>query len=257
MTTNKTTLGMNRTGIAVSPIMGPEMQEAVTLYHPTPNANAGTLHAARIMHAETATAFGTMPPPASLKEVGVTALELLKGNKAAVFMDKLGERLAFERTGTRLYQGLIARFASSPTWEGGPTLEMLQRIHQDEASHFAMLRDTIAELGSDPTVVTPSANVSAVASVGLLQVVNDPRIKLSDALQAILVAELVDNDGWELLIELANDLSHTELAEKFASVQAAEEVHLDHVRSWITAAVHSDAHMDLDEQEQHKLPRAS
>jgi hypothetical protein len=137
-------------------------------------------------------------------------------------------------------------------------LEALKSIHQDEVAHFAMLRDTIAELGSDPTVVTPSANVCAVASMGLLQVVNDPRIELSDALHAILVAELVDNDGWELLIELANDLGHTELAERFASVQAAEEMHLDLVRSWITAAVHSDAHMNMEERKpQEGLPRAS
>ncbi len=249
MTTNKTKLGMNRTGIALSPRMGPLMLEAVERYHPEPNLNAGSLHAARVMHAKTATALGTMPPPASLKEAGATALQLLKGNKAAVFLDKLGDRMAFERSGTRLYQGLIARFESSSTWDGGPTLEALQRILEDEVSHFVMLRDTILALGSDPTVITPSADVCAVASTGLLQVVNDPRIKLSDALHAILVAELVDNDGWALLTELADDLGHTELAERFSSAQGVEEVHLENVRSWIASAVGGDAHMNLDEEE--------
>lgn len=248
MTTNKTTIGMNRTGIALSPRMGPEMIEAVELYHPEPNLQGAALKATRGIHASTATQLGTMPPPASIKDAGVQALELLKGSKAAVFLDKLGDRLAFERTGSRLYEGLIARFESSPTWEGGPTIEELQRIHAEEVSHYTMLRDTILELGSDPTVVTPSADVCGTASIGLLQVVNDPRIKMSDALHAILVAELVDNDGWALLIQLAADLGHTELAQRFTAARAAEEVHLLSVRQWIAAAVSSDAHMSMDEQ---------
>lgn len=247
MTTNKTEIGLNRTGIALSPLMGPEMIEAVERYHPEPNPAAAALHTARLMHANTATTFGTMPPPASLKEAGTTAMGLLKGTKAAVFVDKLGERMAFERTGTRLYQGLITRFQASPTWDGGPTQEMLQSIYEDEASHFAMLRDAVIELGSDPTVITPSAEVCAVASVGLLQVVNDPRISLSDALHAVLIAELTDNEGWSVLIQLAQELGHTDLASRFEAAHAAEEEHLATVRSWLTTAVSRDAHMDLDE----------
>jgi rubrerythrin len=233
------------------------MLEAVERYHPTPNLEAAALRTAREMHAARATPLGTMPPPASMREVGTTAVEMLKGNKAAVFVDKLGDRMAFERTGSRLYQGLIARFESSLTWEGGPSLEMLEEIRRDELSHFAMLRETVLELGSDPTVVTPSADVCAVASMGLIQVVNDPRIKLSDALHAILVAELVDNEGWSLLIELADELGHEGLSERFAAAQSAEESHLQTVRSWITAAVTGDATMALDEQRPESLREAS
>lgn len=245
---NKTKIGMNRTGIALSPRMGPEMLEAVDRYHPTPNLEAAALRAAREMHATTATALGTMPPPASLQEAGVTAVEFLKGNKAAVLLDKLGDRMAFERTGSRLYQALIARFQSGLTWEGGPTLEALEHIRQEELSHFAMLRETVIELGSDPTVVTPSADVCGVASIGLLQVVSDPRIALKDALHALLVAELVDNDGWALLIALANALGHADLVRRFTAAQAAEDEHLALVRAWITAAVTGDATMELDEE---------
>lgn len=244
---NKTTIGMNRTGIALSPRMGPEMLDAVRKYHPAPNTNTVALNETRASYAQEAEAVGTMPPPASLKEVGVTAVEMMKGSKSVVFLDKLGERLAFERTGTRLYQSLITRFGVGPTWEGGPTLEALQSIYADEVLHYTLIRDTIVGLGSDPTAITPSANITAMASLGLLQVVNDPRVRLRESLQAILIAELADTDGWQLLTELAQNLGHTELAAKFREAHAVEERHLQTVRAWLTAAVVADANMNLEE----------
>lgn len=245
---NKTNIGMNRTGIALSPLMGPEMLDAVRRYHPAPDTDAVGLMETRVSYAADSEPVGTMPPPSSIKEAGVTAFEMLKGSKATVFLDKLGERLAFERTGTRLYQSLITRFNVSPTWEGGPTIEALQTIYAEEAAHFTLLRDTILAMGSDPTVITPSADVAATASLGLLQVVNDPRVTLRDGLHAILIAELADNDGWLLLTELAQSLKHTELAEQFRAAHAAEERHLQTVRAWLTAAVLAEANMALDEQ---------
>ena len=62
-----------------------------------------------------------MPPPTSLKGVAKTAVDMLKGSKPTVFIDKLGERAAFERTGTRLYQGALAKFDVLGSWDGGPT----------------------------------------------------------------------------------------------------------------------------------------
>jgi hypothetical protein len=48
-----------------------------------------------------------VPPPTSMKGMAKSALQALKGEKATVLIDKLAERLAFERTGTRLYETLI------------------------------------------------------------------------------------------------------------------------------------------------------
>ena len=66
-------------------------------------------------------------------------------------------------------------------------------------------------MGADPTAETPSADVIGVASQGLLQVITDPRTTLSQSLEAMLTAELTDNDGWETLAALADDLGQTEL----------------------------------------------
>ena len=89
-------------------------------------------------------------------------------------------------------------------------------------------------MGGDPTAVTPCADVAGVASTGLLEVVADPRVTLTQALDAILTAELTDNDGWKILIAMAEALGHQDLALRFAEALAAEDRHLTSVRTWIT-----------------------
>jgi rubrerythrin len=245
---NKTTLGFNRTGLATSPNMGPEMLRGAEMFGADPAGTGGELNRVRANYIQEAPLFGSMPPPASLKEAGVTALQMLKGNKALVLMDKLSSRLAFERTGSRLYETLLVRLQAGPTWEGGPSVEEVTAIHADELQHFRLVRQCIEQLGGDPTVMSPAADVNAVASQGLIQVLGDPRIPLRYALEGILIAELTDNDGWSMLIEVASTLGQDEMAEEFRQALAAEDEHLAHVRRWLRNASSADASMGLSEQ---------
>src|SRR5690606_16566279 len=108
-----------------------------------------------------------------------TAKEMIKGHKPTAFIDKLSDRAAFERAGVRLYDALLAKFdASSQLWEGGPTRERLEHIRNEELEHFFLVKEAIEKLGADPTVMSPAADVSAVASMGVFKVVSDPRMTL-------------------------------------------------------------------------------
>jgi hypothetical protein len=89
------------------------------------------------------------------------------------------------------------------------------------------------QLGADPTAMTPSADLASVQSSGVMQVVNDPRTDLGECLEAILTAELVDNDGWSLLTRLAEQIGQTEMAEKFRTAKEEEDEHLASVREWV------------------------
>jgi hypothetical protein len=93
------------------------------------------------------------------------------------------------------------------------------------------------QMGGDPTAQTPCADSIATASMGLIQVLTDPRTTLAQCLNAILTAELTDNAGWELLITLAEDAGETELAGRFLGALAEEQEHLAIVRGWLTALV--------------------
>lgn len=236
MKQNGTLTGKNRTGIALSPIDSKELIEATMNTKPSMAGDDETASAMRLDYASDSEPVGTMPVPASVKGAASTVMKAVKGESMSVFMDKLGERLAFERTGTRLYDALIMKFKASKPLPGGPTLEDLLEIQADEHGHFEMLSDVMKTLGGDPTAVTPSADVAAVTSMGLPQVITDPRTTFKQCLEAILVAELVDGDGWNLLATLAERLGHGDLAEKFREALASEGEHLMKVRGWVTQA---------------------
>lgn len=245
-------VGMNRTGIGTSPIESKKSIEgAVEGGFSTPGDGRG-IHATRAVYMKESLArdegLGTVPPPATLKGVAKTGLAMLKGHKASVFLDKLGERIAFERTGTRLYEAALAKLEVYGSWEGGPSREQLQKILTDELSHFVLVSEAMVKLGGDPTAMTPSADLAAVASEGIPKVLVDPRTNLRQSLEALLVAELTDNAGWELLIELARGLGQDELVTRFQAALDAEAEHLVWVTKWVAAGAVGEARAPVPEE---------
>jgi rubrerythrin len=234
-------VGLNRTGIQTSPLDSKEAIEGAREGLPSmPGTEAGIVEV-RAIYARESDGPGTVPVPATLKGMFTTAKELLKGTKPTVFIDKLGERLGFERTGVRLYEAALGKFDLHGTWPGGPSREQLEKIMRDELSHFVLVREAIEGLGADPTALTPSANLASVASKGIPEVLVDPRTNLIQCLEALLVAELTDNACWELLIELAQGLGQNELVEQFEMALGVEAEHLLLVQRWLTAGVTGEA----------------
>lgn len=238
---NPTDIGMNRTGIGMSPKDSKATIEGARDSVPDPECDLTAIESIRTYYSDDADPVGTMPPPASLKGVAKSAKEMLKGNMPTVFLDLLGERLAFERTGTRLYEALLVKYDAAHVHEGGPTREELLRFHDDELQHFGLLMECMEQLGADPTAVTPGADVMGVASMGAMQVMTDPRSTLTECLHVIHMLELADNDSWQMLSELADQLGHNEMAERFRQALVEEANHLMHVRSWVKSAVQGQA----------------
>lgn len=100
-----------------------------------------------------------------------------------------------------------------------------------------MINNAITEIDGDPTVQSPSADVVGVASIGIMQVLTDPRSSLAQCLQAMLTAELTDNDGWQLLIKLADNLGYEDMKEEFETALEHEEEYLVNVRNWLSECV--------------------
>jgi ferritin-like protein len=206
----------------------------------------------RIRSITEAESVGSIPPVEGEPELGV-------------LLDKMGERLAFERTGTRLYDALITKYEALSRVDGNalaPASEAaadnkeglalsgledetpaqtLARIRDEELAHFKLLADAMMELGGDPTAQTPCADVVGTASMGFMQVLSDPRTTLAQCLNTMLAAELADNAGWELLIQLADDAGASDLAGQFLAALAEEQEHLTIIKSWLTSLVSSGA----------------
>ena len=229
----------NRTGIQTSPELAEELIEGAS--NATPSSTGGPEVIAELRGEYIAEGFpiGSLPTLAASEEG--EASEEAAGT--AVFFDKLSERLAFERTGTRLYEALLNKCEVLGEPTPGPTLAEIQHIGQEELRHFLLINRAITDLGGDPTVESPSADVAAVSSMGIMQVLTDPRTSMTQCLQAMLVAELTDNDGWELLIKLAENLGFQELEAEFQNALASEQEHLQNVRMWVEECVLESAEL--------------
>jgi hypothetical protein len=235
-----TELGMNRTGIETSPIDAKATLEGAELGGDTSVLDHDGLASIRREYTEDAEPIGTMPPPGTIQGA-VKAVVGAIGKDPTVFLDKLGERIAFERAGTRLYDALLTKLDASESWEAGPTHERLAGFRDEELAHFHLVWDAMKKMGGDPTAVTPSADLVGVEGSGLLAVVTDPRTTLDQALGAVLVAELADNAGWSLLSTLATAMGEEQLATGFLAALAEEQKHLEAVRGWIDGFVRAKA----------------
>ena len=212
---------MNQSGMLTAEDGGEKMLENIELTRP-PRGDERDLAKMRLEFAREAEPVGSIPEPTP---PGV----------AAVLMDKLGERLAFERSGTRLYDALMVKCAADESC-GVPAKE-LRHIRDEEATHFALVGAAIQTLGGDPTAQTPSADVAGVEGMGLMQVLTDPKTTVAQALHAILVAEMTDNAAWDELIELTGQAGNDELVARFSKARDSEQEHLEKVKGWYKQAV--------------------
>lgn len=242
-------VGMNRTGTMMSPIDSAEAREgAHDLTNPSEGDTSGLANN-RILYMKESDPIGSIPMPVTPKGIfSAVKGKMMTGSN--VFLDKLGERIAFERTGTRLYEALISKYQGTMSKKNLPPLKLIEQFHHEELLHFYMLTDVMTELGGDPTAVTPAADVAGVAAMGWVKIITDPRTTFSQSLEIILQAELVDNASWELLIDLADSVGLDELSKQFSKALEEEEVHLQHVKQWVTQ-LHLSGNSEINSKTRH------
>jgi hypothetical protein len=213
----------NKTGIAQDPELAHDMAQASVQAEPS-STDRSAFVATHVAYVKDATPVATMPPPGSEA-----------GSVPPLLIDKLAERLAFERSGVRLYDALLLKLGAGQAFDGGPSAADLQHIRDEEYEHFQTVHDAIESIGGDPTAVTPSANLVGVESLGLCSVVTDPRADLAASLHAMLIAELTDDAGWEQLVAVCRSAGYEELAARLEPCRAQEAEHLASVRGWLDA----------------------
>jgi rubrerythrin len=147
-----------------------------------------------------------------------------------VLLNKLGGRLAFERSGVRLYDAILRKAEQDPL--AAECVADLQHIRDEELEHFQLLTDVIISLEGDPTMETPCADLEGVMSSGLIAAVNDPRTSLVDAFQAALIAELADVDAWLQLTTHGASFLGEDQIKAFQQAEKEEEEHLRLIRKW-------------------------
>jgi rubrerythrin len=241
-------MSFNRTGIMTNPELSAELIRGAKETIPSSKGDATHIAAHRAKYLNDVLPIGS--PPVVMENGEENPEGSLPDHLGGpVLLDKLGERLAFERQGTRLYEAFLKKIEALALVDGsGPSVEDLQHICEEELEHFTLLQKVITGMGADATVQTPSADIVGVLSHGILQIVTDPRTTIAQTLQAMLNAELADNDGWEMLQGLAAELGQKDLEEQCQRAFEEEQEHLKKVRGWLLSMTLDEATaMEADE----------
>ena len=227
-------MGMNRTGMQMSPLDAQDLQDATQSLVPGSLPDDDTaIRQIRGQYISAGGELGSVPVPGTITGAVTTGMSMLTGQSPQMLIDKLGERMAFERTGTRLYDAVLTKLSLSPDTGSSISEVALRTIRNQELAHFTLAAGAIESIGGDPTAQTPCADLVGIESLGLMQVVSEPRTSLAQSLHALLVAELTDNSGWETLIALADANGQQAMVEDFTQALNEEREHLRLVQHWV------------------------
>lgn len=225
-------MGTNFTGVQMSPKDTKSLLEAVEQIVPDVPGDSKAIKVERVVRNEEAERIGSVPVPGSAKGMLKSTFDKALGKSPEILIDKLGERLAFERSGVRLYDAMIAK-AKALEGSDSDLVQVLRHIRDEEFEHMNMVREAIETLGGDPTAMTPCADVAGVKSMGVMQVLTDARTNVAQGMGALLTIELEDNAAWELLIELAEAGGHPNIAKGFHKAKEQEDDHLVKIKTLV------------------------
>jgi bacterioferritin (cytochrome b1) len=160
--------------------------------------------------------------------------KLVKHNKQKV-IDFLCERLAFERSGVQLYDSILAKMDKQKDGQIQRMVPEMREHRNQEQAHYDWLEKQIRQLGGDPTKDTEYSKLVKTESEGIEKVILNGDNQIPHLFHALLTAEVTDNVGWELLVDLADEAEDDEARKVFRGFLHEEEDHLKFVMRAVEA----------------------
>jgi bacterioferritin (cytochrome b1) len=154
--------------------------------------------------------------------------KLSKTNRGKL-IDILSERLAFERSGVKLYDRVLTVLRAQHTDDLSRLIGKTQEYRDQEKEHEEWLEALIRDLGGTAHEETERSRLVTRESQGIEAVVKSEE-RWPNLFHALVAAELVDNAGWELLVGLADQANDREVKREFKRRLHEEEEHLLFVR---------------------------
>ncbi len=149
-------------------------------------------------------------------------------------LDLLTERLTFERTGVKLYDSVLSKMQKSEDKVIASMIPQLKKQRDQEKEHEEWLEEQVRALGSDAHTETDLSELVLREARGVKEVIESDD-ELTHLFHALLVAELVDENGWKLLVQLADEAQDEEALRSIIQRAREEEDHLVYVRSVVAA----------------------
>jgi bacterioferritin (cytochrome b1) len=166
-------------------------------------------------------------------------MEKLASKNVAKVIDLLSERLAFERAGVKLYDTLLGRLRASDDPALKSLLGHVKEHREQEKEHEEWLEEQIRALGGDAHVPTEQSLLVQAESEGIERVMRRDE-KIAHDFHALLTAELADNAGWDLLVQIADEFGDSEAKREFKKRLHTEEQHLIFVRKTLLELIKKD-----------------
>lgn len=143
-------------------------------------------------------------------------------------VDKLCERLAVETGGVDIYQAAIAKIRDRAM------AARLERFLRDEVAHRDLLSGYLDRLGVGDRE-TPSARLARMEGAAYLELIGEASTE-AQVLNILFTVELMDENGWEMLVDLGRDLHDDEMVHTLKSALGDEKEHLRGVRGMLAGA---------------------
>lgn len=140
-------------------------------------------------------------------------------------VDKLCERLAVETGGVDIYRAAIAKIGDRTV------AARLEHFMQDEADHRDLLDAYLTRLGVTERD-TPSARLAKHEGEAYLKLIGEADTP-AQVLNILLTIELMDENGWEMIINLGRDLGDDDLVRTLDAALQDEKDHLRGVRGML------------------------
>jgi len=164
--------------------------------------------------------------------------KLVQFNRNKV-IDFLTERLTFERSAFKLYDTILEKMRRLADPEMDRLAGPLKEHREQEKVHVEWLQAQIRKLGGDAHGTTELSALATREALGIEEVIAKDA-EIPHLLHALLAAELVDNAGWDLLVELADEAGDREARKSFRRYLEEEERHLAFVRKAIAEYAKSE-----------------
>jgi rubrerythrin len=120
--------------------------------------------------------------------------------------------------------------------------EEWERYHQETEKHVQILYDACLQLEFDPEEETPGRKIvrdmgsSFVAAMQAALGAGDPEAAQCVACECVTLAETTDHSNWELIGEVAKEMSGAQgkaLKGAYQQVEDQEDEHLYHSKGWL------------------------
>jgi bacterioferritin (cytochrome b1) len=155
--------------------------------------------------------------------------ELATYNREKI-LDLLIARMSFERAGVKLYDSVIAKIEAQADPGAQRMLPKLKEHRDEEKEHEEWLEEQVRSLGGDAHGTSDMARLEQRESKGIEDIILDGDNEAMHFFHALLAAELADNAGWDLLVEIADQAGDREAKKAFKKRLHQEMEHLLFVR---------------------------